>query len=87
MPLLAVLARCVPGCDGGPNPIFCDKHWPLLEEPLQKALVAEWNRLRPPTSMTPHLATLLKTASAALELQLHGAGKLHDTGGKTHALV
>lgn len=78
--LLAVLAHCLPGCKEQPKPIFCDKHWKLLSEELQKALVIEWNKLKPPTAMTPRLATLLKTASRELEAKLQGAGKVHDVG-------
>lgn len=80
--MLAVLSGCVPGCKEKPNPIFCDAHWKLLPEQLGRALVDEWNKLRPPTTMTPRLATLLKMASAEIELKLKGAGQLHDAGPK-----
>lgn len=80
--ILAVLAHCVPGCKEPCEPIFCKTHWPLLEQGLQKALVGEWNKLRPPTTMTPRLATLLKKASAEVELKLKGAGNIHDVGPK-----
>lgn len=76
------LAHCVPGCKEPPVVVFCEAHWKLLPKGLQDALMLEMARLRPGTTMTSKLATLLKEASREVELKLKGAGKIHDVGPK-----
>ena len=84
MSTMAVLARCLPGCDGQPAPILCTEHFEMLPLTLRSALIDEWNKLQPPAPMTARLATLLKMASRNLEARLKGAGKVHDIGTARH---
>lgn len=76
------LSHCVPGCKEPPVVVFCDAHWKLLPKGLQDALMKEMSRIKAGTTMTTHLATLLKEASREVEAKLHGAGKIHNVGPK-----
>jgi hypothetical protein len=76
------LSHCLPGCKEPPVVVFCDAHWKHVPKALQDELLKEMARLRPGTTMTTRLATLLKAASLEVELKLKGAGKVHDVGKK-----
>lgn len=80
--LRPALSHCLPGCNEKPSVVFCEEHWKHVPRGLQAELLIEMARLRPGTAMTSRLASLLKQASAEVELQLKGAGKVHDVGGR-----
>lgn len=69
------LRSCVPGCSNGPNPIFCEHHWPLVTGATRRKLVAAWKVVQAGQRMAgPELADLLVAAITEVQTALYRAG-------------